>query len=77
MPEIVRLNNCKICMYADDHNPPHFHVRGPGWDISVDLQTFVVTQGTGPTTDIEEAIDWAARHQLSLFLTWSELNERD
>jgi hypothetical protein len=37
MPEIVRLSNSKICMYADDHDPPHFHLRGPEWQASVDL----------------------------------------
>ncbi len=27
MPEICRFLGIIITMYADDHNPPHFHVR--------------------------------------------------
>ena len=77
MPEIVRLNGCKICMYADDHDPPHFHIRGAGWDVSVDLRTLAVTQGIGLETAIKEALEWAAVNQLQLMAKWSELNERD
>ena len=27
MPEICRFYGIIILMFADDHNPPHFHVR--------------------------------------------------
>jgi len=29
MPMIHRLCSAKICIYADDYAPPHFHLRGP------------------------------------------------
>jgi hypothetical protein len=28
MPTITVLSNAKIEMFADDHSPPHFHLRG-------------------------------------------------
>ena len=28
MPTIARLQYCMILMFFQDHNPPHFHVRG-------------------------------------------------
>ena len=45
MPEIVRLTNCKICIYSGDHAPPHFHVRGPGWSASIMLGSLLVLEG--------------------------------
>jgi len=64
-------------MYADDHDPPHFHIRGIGWNVSVDLQTMNLTAGLGPAKEIAEAIQWAGEHQTQLYLEWSRLNERD
>ena len=46
MPTIQRLRNFKVCMYADDHDPPHFHVLGPGWSGVIDLDTHTVCRGT-------------------------------
>lgn len=64
-------------MYADDHCPPHFHIRGAGWDVSVDLRTLQIMAGEGNQKDIEEAIGWAALHQARLYIEWGRLNERD
>jgi hypothetical protein len=64
-------------MYADDHCPPHFHIRGKGWDVSVDLGTFVVTVGKGNESDIAEAINWARQNQAQLYAEWGRLNERE
>ena len=77
MPEIVRFSNCKICIYADDHHPPHFHIRGRGWDVSVDLRTLVVIRGSGVQRDIAEAVEWATMNRAALYATWGKLNERD
>jgi hypothetical protein len=77
MPEIVRLSKCKVCIYADDHMPPHFHVRGPGWDVSVSLKTLSVIRGDPCRTDIDEAIRWAEGNRLQLWQEWRKLNERD
>jgi hypothetical protein len=76
MPELVRFSNCKICMYADDHCPPHFHIRGRGWDVSVDLRTFFIVAGR-PDDDITEPLRWAFENRALLYDEWSKLNERD
>jgi hypothetical protein len=78
MPEIVRLRRCKICMYPGDHRPPHFHVRGSGWGVAVDLLTFAV-RGRGEKAAIEEAIAWAQVFENGerLMQEWRRLNERE
>ncbi|MBK5956775.1 hypothetical protein CCR97_00860 [Rhodoplanes elegans] len=79
MPEIVRLNQCRICIYPGDHVPPHFHVRGPGWTASIQIGSFQVLKGSGPKSALEEAIRWARMpanlHRLCD--EWRRLNERD
>lgn len=77
MPEIIRLSNCKICVYADDHLPPHFHIRGRGWDVSVNLKTLTLMAGKGVGNDIDEAIQWAETNVELLYQVWKKLNERD
>ncbi|ARQ00930.1 DUF4160 domain-containing protein [Pseudorhodoplanes sinuspersici] len=79
MPEIVRLSNCKICVYAGDHAPPHFHVRGPGWTAAICMTSFKVLKGSGPRCDLEEAIRWAITPDNSYRLAyeWRRLNERE
>ena len=77
MPEIVRLSNYKVCVYADDHLPPHFHIRGRGWDVSVSLKTLTLMAGKGVSHDIDEAIRWAESNVELLYQVWKKLNERD
>lgn len=77
MPEIVRLSNCKVCVYADDHLPPHFHIRRRGWDVSVNLKTLTLMAGKGVSNDIDEAIEWAGSNVELLYQVWKKLNERD
>jgi hypothetical protein len=36
MPRIERLAAVSIYIYADDHAPPHFHVKGPDTDCQGD-----------------------------------------
>ena len=64
-------------MYADDHCPPHFHIRGPGWDVAVDLQTLEVLVGLGDDGAISEAIEWARQNRAQLYTVWGRLNERE
>ncbi|NVO13481.1 MAG: DUF4160 domain-containing protein [Rhodoplanes sp.] len=79
MPMIVRLSQCKICIYPGDHMPPHFHVRGPGWTAAIELGSFRVLKGRGPKSALEEAITWAESpdNQDRLAHAWRRLNERD
>jgi hypothetical protein len=77
MPTIERLSNSKICMYADDHEPPHFHLLGPGWSGVIDLDTLTICRGAIPKQDFLEAVQWAKANDLFLLSEWRRLNERD
>jgi hypothetical protein len=64
-------------IYADDHNPPHFHVKGRGWSYVVDIETLSVTRGAPMAGHADGALEWAARNKQLLRDKWAEYNERD
>lgn len=43
MPEISRFYGIIILMFADDHNPPHFHVRYGDKRAVISVKNGVVT----------------------------------
>jgi hypothetical protein len=73
------LSNCKIYIYPGDHNPPHFHLRGPNSRALVDIISLEVIAGRASKTDLAEVRAWAAKPEnLTLLVTeWRRLNERE
>lgn len=78
MPTLQRFGAVKVCMYADDHRPPHFHVVGPDFQLLVRISdlTVMVTRGDVRPSQIAEAIGWARDNAEGLAVKWVELNER-
>ncbi|WP_414645102.1 DUF4160 domain-containing protein [Bradyrhizobium sp.] len=73
------LTNCKIYIYPGDHNPPHFHLKGPDSRASVNLVTLEVMAGKASKKDLAEVREWAAKPEnlAVLVLEWRRLNERE
>ena len=77
MPVIVRLRYCVIFMYADDHNPPHFHINSlDGRDAQVRLGTLSVINGEVDRRALKEAVEWAAQNTALLEEAWNDFNPR-
>jgi hypothetical protein len=69
MPTITRLSNCTINLYADDHPPPHFHVRmGDGRQALVAIIGQAVLRGNIPARELVEPIAWASANVEYLML---------
>jgi Domain of unknown function (DUF4160) len=80
MPEIVRLSNCKICVYVRGEHPlPHFHVWGPDSKCSVEIETLELLIGRVSRKDLREVRDWASvpENKTLLMEAWRRLHERD
>ncbi len=75
MPTLVRLGNIKIQMFADDHNPPHFHVVTPDHEALVSLADLVVLRGAIRASDLRTALEWASENAAFLAGEWSRLND--
>jgi Domain of unknown function (DUF4160) len=76
MPTIQRFGAAKLCMYADDHHPPHFHIVGPDFQVLVRIRDLGVFAGEARPNQIAEAMAWARAHQTLLAQRWTALNER-
>jgi hypothetical protein len=73
------LSNCKIYIYPGDHNPPHFHLKGPDSRASVDIMSLELIAGRATKRDLAEVRAWAAKPEnLALLVSeWRRLNERE
>ena len=56
-------------MYWDDHNPPHFHAKYSGYEITVDIHTGVV-EGRFPKRALRHVLEWYEIHKEELFENW-------
>ncbi|MDB5523696.1 MAG: hypothetical protein JWM58_1459 [Rhizobium sp.] len=78
MPLMVRFGNVKLHIYADDHNPPHFHVSTPDHDALIQISDLSVLQGQITKRNLDTVIDWASvdENKKALEDEWKRLNER-
>lgn len=79
MPTIHRLSNCVICLYANDHLPPHFHLRfSDGRQALIAINDLTPVTGFGglqvSQREMSEALEWATRNRARLLAMWEELN---
>ena len=47
---VGQVNGLKIYIYADDHPPPHFHVRGGGIDAMFSIEDCALLRGDIPVS---------------------------
>jgi hypothetical protein len=76
LPTIARIGNVKIRVFADDHNPPHFHVVTPDRDAKVRLDDLTLFEGSLRRADFDTALAWAREHRKELHDEWDRLNRR-
>jgi len=74
MPIVVRIGNARVYIYADDHNPPHFHVVGPDFKALVRISDLKVMAGGAPPDTMRKVLEWASDNRALLALTWIEIN---
>jgi hypothetical protein len=69
MPEISRFLGVVIRMYYNDHSPPHFHAEYGGFEISVEIESGIVT-GRFPPRALKNVQEWAEENRRSLIENW-------
>ncbi|KAA0595361.1 hypothetical protein J2848_003424 [Azospirillum lipoferum] len=57
-----------------DHNPPHFHVKGPDINALVGIDPVVILRGRLPSDLWAEVQAWAIAHGAALVAAWNTLN---
>jgi hypothetical protein len=76
MPTIHRVRNLKVVMFLNDHDPPHFHVHGPGWRLRAHVGSWETQVVSGRPRDYADVLAWARGSEAELLRTWRELRER-
>jgi len=77
MPCIFRDGKLAIYIYADDHAPPHFHIRSPDSNAQIEIATLQVMRGTVLRNELKQVIIWAEENRPFIMEKWREFNERD
>ena len=70
MPEISRFLGIVIRMHYRDHAPPHFHAEYGDHEITIDIQTGMVS-GRFPRRALSAVLDWYTIHQQELLENWN------
>ena len=74
MPELSRFYGIHITMYADDHNPPHFHAEYNGEEVLFDIVDGVFMKGNLPSKQARLVLAWYELHKDELIENWNNLS---
>lgn len=69
MPEVSRFLGITIYMYYADHAPPHFHAEYGEFEITVEINSGVVT-GKFPRRAMGHVLEWYNLHRGELAADW-------
>lgn len=69
MPEISRFLGIIIRMYYRDHAPPHFHAEYGEHEITVEIESGIVT-GKFPRRALTAVLEWYELHREELTTDW-------
>ena len=72
MAEICRFCGIIIAMFADDHNPPHFHIRYGDYDAIITIDHGIV-KGNMPSKELKLVFTWMDSHKAELKANWERL----
>ena len=76
--QLARFSGLSIQIYADEHPPPHFHVRHAGANVSFALDTGRRLPGMKGLETFDRNISkWWQDHRCELILTWNRLRPSD
>ena len=72
MAELCRFCGIIIAMFADDHNPPHFHIRYGDYDATITIDRGIV-KGNMPKKELKMVFKWMESHTNELKENWNRL----
>ena len=75
MPTLSRFYGIVIYMNYNDHNPPHFHARYQGQEVSIEIESEIV-RGTMSRRALEMIFEWSNEHRDELLQNWKFARER-
>ena len=74
MPCLIKINGIKICVYSNDHVPPHIHAIYADYEALIAIREVVVIRGELPTNKSRIALDYVRNNQADLLESFYQLN---
>lgn len=74
MATVELFDGIKIELFANDHNPPHVHVKYAEFKCLLNIQTTQVYTGKMPGKPLRRAQDYVVAHRDGLMTLWNTLN---
>lgn len=71
MPTISYFYGIYIRLYANEHNPPHFHVKYNEFEASIDIITGEIKDGKLPLKARALTEEWRLIHKKELIEAWN------
>ena len=75
MPEISRFLGIVIAMFYREHEPAHFHAFYGEFEVTMGVETGVVT-GQFPKRALSHVLEWHALHKQELLEDWELARNR-
>ena len=75
MPEISRLLSIVIKMFADDHNPLHFHAFYAEYEALIEIDGISIFAGRLPPRVVGLVLEWTTIHQQELLDDWDRAQD--
>ena len=70
MPTIAEFRGIKVCIYWQDHMPPHFHAFYGDEEVLVAIESLEILQGHFPAKQRKYLLQWSKCHQKELQENW-------
>jgi hypothetical protein len=75
MPCVSQFFGIAICLYYNDHYPPHFHAEYGGDEALYEIETLRVYRGRLPRRVHTMVIEWADLHRVELLKNWERARD--
>lgn len=74
---VGKINNLKLYIYPQDHNPPHFHIKSSDLDACFDIYSCELIKGNIDPKSYKKIKFWHKSVAGELSETWKRLNNTD
>ena len=75
MPTFFIVEDVKICLFFDDHNPPHFHAFIVEYEAVIEIYSLEFVKGDLPENKKRKILKWAELNKEELIEIWDDLNK--
>ena len=74
MPCLTKIQGVKICVYSNDHVPPHIHALFGEYEVLIAIREVEVIKGNMPNNKIRVALTYVSANQNDLLDAFYKLN---